>query len=396
MVQHMTLAERSLPAVVSFVDRLVPKRAAVVVRTSTTSDDQGREVLRALARVGVDEVTWLVSDDASPVGREFDDLGLCAPVVAVSAAGLAAYWRARVVVHTHGVFGSRSGARAKQFVNVWHGMPIKRLEPASLVGRHQSDLTIATAPVHAEHLAETWHLPLHRVVVTGLPRNDVLVDPDRVRPEAIEQVAHGRPLVVWLPTFRRQTGVGGRVDGVDIAEPSQLEGGDGETANEMFARLGVHAVLKAHPLAPAPNQASYSHLDVWSDADLGRHALTLYELLASADYLVTDHSSVWVDFLLTGRPMVFAISDLSEYRTSRGFYFDDIEALLPGPLVTDLSGLEGALTELRKGGDAWEDLRAKSLDLHHVYRDAGSADRVANLVRNLLDPQPPRSGERAR
>ena len=126
-----------------------------------------------------------------------------------------------------------------------------------------------------------------------------------------------------------------------------------------------------------------SHLHVWDETDLNTSGLTLYHLLAHTDVLISDHSSVWIDFLLTQRPIVFAASDLEEYAGSRGFYFDPVTDLFPGPLVTDLEALERELAVLvasEHGADAWANRRREALHLHHVHVDAASADRVARLV----------------
>jgi CDP-glycerol glycerophosphotransferase len=377
------LPERVLLALVQLGDRLTPKRHEVVVRTGPDFDDQGREVIAALVRAGIGPVTLLVVDaDAGAAGS------VGCPVVPIrSFAGMRAFWRARVVVHSHGVFGARAMSRRKYFVNIWHGMPIKRLEAGSAVGRNQTSITVATAPIHAGHLAETWDLSPDQVAITGLPRNDVLVrEAGAPRPEALEAVAGDRPLVAWLPTFRTNAADGAAgVDGVDSGTVSQFGGATPEVANELMARLGLHAIIKPHPLAPPPARASFSNLEVWSDADLARAGLTLYRLLAHADILITDHSSVWVDYLLVQRPMVFAVSDLAEYGESRGFYFPSVPDLLPGPLVTDLATLEPALEAAARGGGHDEDRRRSALALHHVHVDAHSADRVAALVSSALN-----------
>lgn len=380
----MSIAERLLLLAVAWGDRVLPKNDSVVVRTGPDFDDQGRELVAALVRAGHTRITWLVSDrtDPGPAGP------VAASVVpARSLAGLRAYWRARVVVHTHGVYGSRRTSRSKVFVNLWHGMPVKRLPSDSDVGRNQTDLTIATAPIHADNLATTWGLSADQVVVTGLPRNDVLVDRNgETGGTGLQELTGGRPLVVWLPTYRSIAG-DAEVDGIDTGNVSQFAGGTAEAVNELLARLDVHGVLKAHPLAPRPEVTHLSHLDVWDEDDLAASGLTLYELLAHADVLVSDHSSVWIDFLLTQRPMVFAVSDLEEYAGSRGFYFDPVTDLFPGPLVTDLAGLErelGAAVAAGPGDDAWAERRREALPLHHVHVDAASADRVARLV---LDAQ---------
>ena len=93
---------------------------------------------------------------------------------------------------------------------------------------------------------------------------------------------------------------------------------------------------------PSERSATYSDLSVWTDADLLSRQLTLYRLLAHADMLITDYSSVWVDWLLIDRPMAFAIADMKEYVASRGT-FQPLEDYLPGPITDSLPGLERAI-----------------------------------------------------
>ena len=67
------------------------------------------------------------------------------------------------------------------------------------------------------------------------------------------------------------------------------------------------------------------------------------DLLAVADVLITDYSSVMFDFASTGRPMLFFTYDLAHYRDRlRGFYFD-FEAEAPGPLLSTSADVIGAI-----------------------------------------------------
>ncbi len=120
-----------------------------------------------------------------------------------------------------------------------------------------------------------------------------------------------------------------------------------------MGELGAFCVIKPHPLSRVPEPVNMDNLAVVTTTSISQLGSSLYELLAHADLLVTDHSSVWVDFLLTGRPIVFAISDLRDYADTRGFYFPDVERLLPGPLVTHVDQLGAAVADLVAGRDDW-------------------------------------------
>jgi len=65
--------------------------------------------------------------------------------------------------------------------------------------------------------------------------------------------------------------------------------------------------------------------------------------LGFCDVLITDYSSVALDFLLLDRPILFYMPDLERYRSKRGFYFDPL--LLPGTITHGWS----SLVEVLKG-----------------------------------------------
>lgn len=235
--------------------------------------------------------------------------------------------------------------------------------------------------MHAPNLAAVWNLDDSQVWVTGLPRNDVLVRASRrPRPQQLVDLADDRRLVVWLPTYRTSAVGRDQVDGTDAGNDFQFAGIDPSTIDELAGELGVHVIVKPHPMAPRPKVTDLEHVSVWTEADVADAGLTLYELLGHADALVTDYSSVWIDFLLAERSIIFAVSDLAEYRANRGYYFEPLEDYLPGPIVTDLDELKGALAEVAAGRAVGVKSRSEAIQLHHTHRDDQSARRVLDRV----------------
>ena len=45
-------------------------------------------------------------------------------------------------------------------------------------------------------------------------------------------------------------------------------------------------------------------------------------MLWGVDALISDYSSILIDFVATGRPVLLLAPDLESYRDSRGLYFD--------------------------------------------------------------------------
>lgn len=372
-------AARHIHNVIDLADRIVPAARSVVMRTFPDYDDQCREVGVALHARGV-AITLLVDDDRPP------SPALSFPCRIIRSTSVAAGWafcRAKVVVHTHGIYGNIGGSGSKYFVNLWHGMPIKRLPAGSDLGRNQTDVTLATSSLHAANLAATWGLEPGQVQVIGLPRNDALVRPHTGGEP--EPPGAGKPLAVWLPTYRSTAGRPDEVEGVDLGTVTQFAGANLDRVEEMAARTGFHVLIKPHPAAAPPEAVERDGLTVWSNEDMRTKGWTLYRLLAHTDLLITDVSSVWIDFLARNRPIVFAMSDRDDYLAGRGSYFGDLDALVPGQICTDVDALEKELVAHAHGADPWHDERARVRDLHHPIHPGSSADRTADLVLGLLN-----------
>ena len=260
--------------------------------------------------------------------------------------GLWATLRAGVVVVTHG-FGdvNRFGASGARVVQLWHGIPLKRLHLdtgaamrlpliGSLpgIGRLMTALyrragaQIALFPVASELVAarirSAFGLPASRVLVTGDPRDDVLLvgTPASRRETARTLVSRALvaaggaalpadgPLVLYAPTWR---------DGaVDAAIPTPAEW---HAISAWADTAGATLLIRSHPLGAgsyAEGAASSPRIRL-----LGRDALTdVTPALPALDALVTDYSSIAFDAAIAAVPSVFFAPDLANYLATRGLY----------------------------------------------------------------------------
>ena len=89
-------------------------------------------------------------------------------------------------------------------------------------------------------------------------------------------------------------------------------------SDEQLAAHNITLVLKPHPLAPIDLPVEGKGLRVLRQSDVEVSGVSLYEVLAAVDGLVTDASSVWIDYLLVGRPVIFVFPDMEQYRSQRG------------------------------------------------------------------------------
>ena len=91
----------------------------------------------------------------------------------------------------------------------------------------------------------------------------------------------------------------------------------------------IQLVVKPHPM-DADRRRGQGIVTV-TDEDLLRAGVTLYGLLGQSRGLVTDYSSVWVDYLLVDRPMAFLVPDRDRY--DRRLLPSDVLDWVPGEVV---------------------------------------------------------------
>ena len=117
--------------------------------------------------------------------------------------------------------------------------------------------------------------------------------------------AVGKRVILWAPTFR----------GNASKKKGQIEATPGEDYINLLMEDDRYYVIKSlHPHMHQEGRMSTS------------------ELLCCADMLITDYSSVFFEYLLMDRPVIFFAPDYDSYSGSRGFYVD--YRMLPGVVLT--------------------------------------------------------------
>ena len=120
------------------------------------------------------------------------------------------------------------------------------------------------------------------------------------------------------------------------------------------------------------------------DCDLQRCRLDLYEVLNASKILITDYSSVFYDYLLLDKPIVFLNIQNSYVNNDRGFMVESLESWLPGPIVSNQIDLQDKICNFVDGLDDYLDARSKAKNLHHRFKDSNSSLRVWEKIDSIV------------
>lgn len=67
------------------------------------------------------------------------------------------------------------------------------------------------------------------------------------------------------------------------------------------------------------------HVAFLNNSDLLAKKLDLYEILGATDFLMTDFSSIYFDYLHLDKPLIFITNYLAQYEKTRGFLLGPYE-----------------------------------------------------------------------
>ena len=234
-----------------------------------------------------------------------------------------AYLRSKYIVITHGLYNSKAGHPKKKLViNVWHGMPIKNiglLDSLTTNVLARCDVLIATSALFRPLMARAFNVDIQDVILSGLPRNDILTK----RTCRTYDFLNTEKYMVWLPTYRKSDKLDVRLDGEVLEGVFGLSVAQLGVLNRVLAKMEVTLVVKPHPMdSSRPGKSDFSHISVIDERDILRNDSSLYEILGCSITLITDVSSVLIDYILTEKPVVLFFPDYERYSNSRGYAFD--------------------------------------------------------------------------
>lgn len=265
-----------------------------------------------------------------------------------------------------------------------HGSPIKQCKGFYTPGPFCNRWSYASEGIK-ETMEDQLALAADQGVLLGYPRNDALLHPQGALDRLVDR--NGKKCIFWLPTFRQHNQSNDNnytLPGCGL--PLLDSEGALEKLNQLLEEAGILLVLKPHPVQDmsAIRAGSYSSFKLLYDQDLREADVQLYEALADTDALLTDYSSVYCDYLLTGKPIGLTFDDLAEYEGHRGLVMDDIKSVVKGRYLYSLADLAEFIREVALGEDPAKQERAESNRYYNHWQDDASAQRVADYIRDFL------------
>lgn len=302
------------------------------------------------------------------------------------------------------VYDSRTGSinhwtsKGAYKVNLWHGSPLKTIDRditvqhnAFFIGNHTwglkrylvrmmmpewfvvADLMIATSKKVQEYFKSAFGSP--NIEVTGYPRNDIIISPSlyfeylAFEHEVIKSISTDMT-ILYAPTFRDTN----RYNRETPINWSRL--------NDLLKKYDATFLIKLHrhdySIAIKHDYSNIRLLDNESD---------MYPIFTKVDLLITDYSSIFFDFLLTDKPLLFYPYDKDVYLTQDRSMYDDYDSVTPGrkaynfeEFYTELECFLESPTLFKKSEEEYDKIKK----IYHLFNDSKASERAYRSIKNKI------------
>lgn len=283
--------------------------------------------------------------------------------------------------------------RGANIIQIWHGIGFKKIqrcnkkfiaETSSLYLRFYLNIVgklpfynalISTGTFFTERVFKPAFISDY-FINTGYPRNDILVNPNKYEKayintdqktinEVKEFKKKGTKCIVYAPTFR-DTGGDAILDGIINLKDLNLFALEN---NFVF-------VFKFHPLPEYTSITEKFDRILWYE-----NVKDIYPFLHMADAMISDYSSIYLDYLLLNRPIFLFLYDREKYETEdrelHPFYND----FILGDISKNQCELQTQISNTLNGNDNYSEIRKTIINKSHNFVDDNSSQRIYHFIK---------------
>ena len=199
----------------------------------------------------------------------------------------------------------------------------------------------------------------------GYPRYDMMLRGSKKADEFKEKLlkeTNSEKMILWMPTYRHASSE--RLNEETLNNEFNIPIIDDADKllelNNFCKENHILIVIKKHYLQIPYDfgENVLTNIVYLENKDLADNELQLYEFINCSDALVSDYSSVAIDYLLLDRPLGFTLDDYEAYTESRGWVFDDPLEYMPGEHMYNMQDFENFILDIKNGNDKYKEQRA--------------------------------------
>lgn len=273
--------------------------------------------------------------------------------------------------------------KGQVFIDTWHGIPLKTLgydmpdgsKEVSNVEKNflSTDYMISANPFLTEIYEKAYKLEgLYegQIIEAGYPRLDILFRFSREQIFAkLEKLGvkpdKNKKIILFAPTWKGQN-----YAHADASVDCYFD------FKERMERL---IDTEKYQILIKPHQRVFQLAkDKLNEPFFVPAMVDANEILSVTDILISDFSSIFYDYLATGKPVLFYIEDVESYKEQRGMYHS-LEHL-PGPVAETPEALASLINNIENVSSEWDKKYNEIRQYANAYSDGKISKRIIDYI----------------
>lgn len=231
-----------------------------------------------------------------------------------------------------------------------------------------TDYLIVTSENIKNYYSEAFQMPLNKIKSLGLPRMDYYFENNDFKDLKSKflmkyNISSNKKIVLYAPTFRDEVKYNNVFNYLDLKEFNENLG------EEYILALRLHPKIKNFYKEDISDNGQYIDVSDYENEQ---------ELILMSDILITDYSSIMIEFVALNKPVVFFTYDLDSYLSKeRGFYYD-FEKTVPGTIAYNSQ----ELISIIKNNEFDKSKISEFLNVQFDAIDGNSSKRIVDFLLN--------------
>ncbi len=253
--------------------------------------------------------------------------------------------------------------KGQLLIRLWHGCGYKDRSSTDNTEIRRFDLALVPGEVFIKTKAYFWNVDEKYILAKGYPRYDWLLKKDPSTKKLLESLMaeSSSKMIIWMPTFRNDKN-GRYNDTNNISNfPIVHSKEEWKHLDRICQDNHITLLIKLHPFQAEydiPFQ-SFSNIKRLTNDFINTNDVPLYKIIAFSDALISDYSSIAIDYLLLDKPIAFTLDDYDLYKKSRGFVFENPLEYMPGHHLYIFNELTNFIEDISEGKDPYKQERGK-------------------------------------
>ncbi|MFT5253371.1 MAG: CDP-glycerol glycerophosphotransferase (TagB/SpsB family) [Flavobacteriales bacterium] len=288
------------------------------------------------------------------------------------------YLKSSTIFTTHDAlfFPFGLNPKTKRIINLWHGTPLKTIGADTIKNSKNRKLrklkyshVLCNSDFEKILLSSSFNQPLNSFWLIGSPRHNAILKGNK-----LNDIHHflNKKVILYAPTFR---------DNGKAVELFPFKNFELEKFDIFLKENNSVLLVRTHPSDRTSSEYFVKNAENIISAN-SEVFPDIQDLLFHTDLLITDYSSVYLDYLVLNRPMMILPYDIEKYKYERGLLFD-IEKFFPGPSITDYKDFKNYINASLENPSIDADKRKFVSSVFHYHQDGNTMERLIEKLSEI-------------